>query len=177
MVKEQEKEDFLRLCKAIVTSCPDYHCEDIFVRWLSKYNTKNRTHYKWTCGCSRFVVMGVFWVLKWNVASYPDIDFMGNCDTETEIYEQAKKDGFEYLFARGEKITISYQNFYFYPRIPNVGYRAHHDKELVDYCTEEEYDYISERISDLHDENWGIQNGHAIIIDYACLQGSSDEEE
>ena len=168
MKDSYEYRSFLKLCKAIVNTCPDYYDEDIFIHWLSKYNKKNHTHFKWTCGCTRFVVLGDTIVLKWNVTKDEEMDW-GDCETELKIYEQAVKDGFAYLFAHCEHIRVIYQDFYFYPRIHNIGGRAHCHYEIDHFCSLNEYYYITTRIGDLHDDNWGVQNGHPVIVDYAYL--------
>ena len=54
------------------------------------------------------------------------------------------------------------------PRVHNIGRNEHHGKFLEDYTTKEEYEWLTNNIGDLHSWNWGIENGKAIVIDYAC---------
>ena len=52
------------------------------------------------------------------------------------------------------------------PTINNVGPQYH--KELISYyLSYTEYKWVKNNIDDLHNYNWGIENGKAVIIDYA----------
>ena len=82
----------------------------MFYEAIELFNYENRRKVIFSYGMTRCAFITSDYVIKINFARNEDcFDRFGDCESEIDIYEQAKKDGFEYLFA---KPTPYYYNEY-----------------------------------------------------------------
>lgn len=117
-------------------------------------------------GSARIVIIGKDFVIKWD---YTDcVKSIGGCEDEFRVYKQCLSTGYSHLLASCFRVSYRSRYFYIMPRVHNIGRNEHHGKFLEDYTTKEEYEWLTNNIGDLHSWNWGIENGKAIVIDYAC---------
>lgn len=95
-----------------------------------------------------------------------EVEDIGGCENEVELYEYAKREGFAYLFAAITPFQYKDRIFYIMPRIRNVGkYEEYADA----YMTDDEIAFCDKYgVTDLHRNNYGMRNGHVCIVDYAC---------
>lgn len=116
-------------------------------------------------GYSRIALITSDYVVKINRSL--DCPFCGNCESELENWQEIQKSSFSYLFAEITKYNYEGYSFYIMPRIKGVGQAT---KEINDYLTESEINYIYSRCSDLHSGNFGFYKKRPMIIDYACTE-------
>lgn len=118
------------------------------------------------CGSARIAVVGKDFVIKWDYDEC--VKEIGGCEDEFRIYKQTLSTGFSHLLAAIYRVSYNEKWFYIMPRIHDIGMENHHYKDLKDYTTKEEYFWLINHIGDLHSYNWGIENGKAVVVDYAC---------
>ena len=111
-------------------------------------------------GATRVALVTSDYVVKFDYS--PDVDRYGGCDEEMEFYAYACEQGYgEYLCP----ITYHMSNgrhFYIMPRATGIG-----ETSLYRSMPERAYDWVTDHIYDLHEDNVGMLNGHAVVIDYA----------
>lgn len=112
-------------------------------------------------GMTRYALITSDYVVKVDYASTR----WGNSEDEMEIYEEAKQDGFDYLFAKISRYDYNGTSYYIMPRIHGIGKKWY---DADEYLTEEELDWVRDHICDLHNENYGWKNGRVVIFDYAA---------
>ena len=127
-------------------------------------------------GISRVALITSDYVVKFDFD--PDeVECVGGCENEIELYAQAKRDGFAYLLAEITRFEYHDRRFYIMPRIRGINgdnwYHADH------YMTDAERDWCDRmNLSDLHCNNYGFRNGKVCLIDYAChLEETSEYTE
>lgn len=126
------------------------------------FNLKHNRNVHCNNGVSRIALISSDYVVKWD--RNPK-----SCDSENELnfYRKACDDGMNYLFAQITPFDYNGVTFYIMPRC--VTAESRHKMRWWDYVNDDEYDYISDNIEDLHVGNWGFdKEGHMIIFDYAC---------
>lgn len=135
---------------------------------VNNFNREKGRKVKFRSGAVRYCLITSDYVIKWDYSPSNRRNF-GGCKSEYDIYKQAVKDGYEYLFAKSTKINVNHHIFYVMPRIKNIGYKRHKG-DISCYLTCEEFNYINDklRLWDLHDGNFGLVNDQVVIIDYAC---------
>lgn len=122
------------------------------------YQNHRRVQYKY--GQSRYAFVTSDYVVKVDYRS----SMWGNSKDEMELYDEAVKDGYEYLFAKISHYQYHGHDFYIMPRIRGIG-RTPCDAE--EYLKEDEMDWCWDHVSDLHSYNYGWKDGHVVIVDYA----------
>lgn len=159
---EERAKDFLKKVYPVISDCLTKpfkvesrmytFCEknhrDISVRW----------------GSARVAIITSDYVIKWEYDT-DEVDYIGGFEDELNLYEEAKEDGFAYLFA--EITPFEYRDFPFYimPRIKGKAYSY-----AWDCMTEEEKKWCkSHRLDDLHRGNFGFRDGHICIFDYGYV--------
>lgn len=125
-------------------------------------------------GLSRIALITSDYVIKFDYD--PDeIDSIGGCENELELYEQAKAEGFAYLLAEITPFLFHERKFYIMPRIRGIG-SGHHYAE--NYMTPSEKDFCRRhKITDLHTSNYGFRHGHVCLVDYACHLSYEDSSD
>lgn len=116
-------------------------------------------------GLSRIALITSDYVVKFDYDP-EEVESIGGCENELELFSWAKHEGFDYLFA--EITSFFYEDRYFYimPRIYGIGSGRHYAEH---YMTDSEKDFCRRyKITDLHTENYGFRNGKVCLVDYAC---------
>ena len=130
-------------------------------------------------GSTRFAFIISDYVLK---VDYQTIRSFGNSETELEAWNFIRENGMEEYFAEITKyVSKSGITFYIMPRIKHIG---EYDEEWF-YDTLYDIDigayyFIEDNFCDFHEGNFGIKNGHPVIIDYAwnyCIDMEDEEND
>ena len=130
-------------------------------------------------GSTRLAFIISDYVLK---VDYRTIKSYGNSETELEAWNFICKNGMEEYFAEITKYTSkSGITFYIMPRIKHIG---EYDEEWFNDILYETdivaYDFIQDNFCDFHDGNFGIKNGHPVVIDYAwnyCVEMEDEDDD
>ncbi len=156
----------LRLC-ALFQHCQ--YLED-FENVIGQYNETHARKLHAAAGVSRIAILRNDYVIKFNLRPTEDWDDgTGRCGagdnmTEEKVYQKAVTDGFEYLLAKTTVVNIGGREIAIMPRINGVG---DSERSYLNYVTQEEFDWLSENIYDLHCWNIGYKGNKPVIIDYA----------
>lgn len=123
-------------------------------------------------GIARIALITSDYVVKFDFDE-DECSQVGGCQAEVELYAEAQRDGFDYLFAQITHYSYNNHDFYIMPRIRGInGNRWYHADHFM---TDEENDWCDEHsLSDLHGNNYGFRNGKICIIDYACHLEETD---
>ena len=127
-------------------------------------------------GSTRFAFIISDYVLK---VDYREIKSYGNSESELKAWDFICENGMEEYFAEITKYTSkSGITFYIMPRIKHSGeydeewcYDTLYDIDIGAYC------FIEDNFCDFHENNFGIKNGHPVIIDYAWNYSVRVEDE
>ena len=129
-------------------------------------------------GSTRLAFIISDYVLK---VDYQTIKFYGSSETELEAWNFICENGMEEYFAEITKYTSkSGITFYIMPRIKHVGeydedwfFETLYKTDIV-ACG-----FIQDNFCDFHENNFGIKNGHPVMIDYAWnyFREVEDEED
>lgn len=164
------KSDYRVRALRFLNSILSYLEDDIFDPTEVQYRVDefNRDHSRkvevmW--GSARIALITSDYVVKWDY-DMDDAHDIGGCADEYRAYQQAKEQGFEYLFAETTLVNINDIEFSIMPRIRNIG-PDHHGGEIDDYLTPWEWEWLRHFDKDIHHYNWGIRHGKACVIDYA----------
>ena len=131
---------------------------------VRKFNADKNRNIKVASGASRIALITSDYVVKLDFGT----TWAGNSATEMRGYEQAKKDGYEYLLAKISLYKCRNRKFYIMPRArvaETLTWKG--QKRLWYKLTEDEQRYIRNNFEDLHDSNWGSLHGRPVLIDYA----------
>lgn len=118
-------------------------------------------------GAVRFALISSDYVVKWDAASDYNIADYGGCEDEYEMYQVAKRDGMDYLFAEVTKFEYKGMIFYIMPRIGCADNYQKSQRNIHRLLSEGENAYLKSHVSDVHSNNWGIKDGKPIVFDYA----------
>jgi hypothetical protein len=155
---EERAKRFIAQIFPYLDECYDHEEREYAV---AQFNEDYHRKVFYTHGMSRYALVTSDYVVK--------VDYQatrwGNCEDEMELYEEAERDGFAYLFAKISRYDYEGVSFYIMPRIYGIG-RFFYDAD--EYLTAEESDWCWDHVRDLHNENYGWKNGHVIIFDYAA---------
>ena len=131
---------------------------------VRRFNTDKKRNVKVDSGASRIVLITSDYVVKLDFGT----TWAGNSATEMRGYEQAKKDGYEYLLAKISLYKYHNRSFFIMPRARVAATLTWQgQKRLWFKFTEDERNYIRDNFEDLHDSNWGSLHGRPVLIDYA----------
>ena len=142
-------------------------CEEVEdYQWaVNHFNFEHHRKVRVANGLTRVALITSDYVVKIDCGSCYNINTFGGCANEFDIYEQAKDDGFEYLFAKPTAVCYCGKSFCVMPRIRGIG-RKEYDADW--YLSAEECDWVCERVFDMHNGNYGWKDGHPVLIDYAA---------
>ena len=131
---------------------------------VRRFNVDKKRNVKVASGASRIVLITSDYVVKLDFGT----TWAGNSKTEMLGYQQAQKDGYEYLLAKISLYKYHNRSFFIMPRARVAETLTWQGQKRLWYkLTEEEQRYIRDNFEDLHDSNWGSLNGRPILIDYA----------
>lgn len=125
-------------------------------------------------GLSRIALITSDYVVKFDY-DLDEVDNIGGCNNEVELYKTAKREGFAYMFAEITPYFYHNRMFYIMPRIRGIGSGRMYAENYMDYPER----HFCERyhITDLHSNNYGFRNNKICLVDYAChLSYDSDED-
>lgn len=140
---------------------------DAIIKAIEKTFFHTGKNVKFDYGAVRFVLIGKDFVIKWDYDA-ECAENIGGCEDELRVYRQHMSSGYAHLLAPCSRIYWHGRYFYIMPRIGNIGGQAHLYKEIQCFVSAAEFHWLQNNIGDLHSWNWGIKDGHAVVIDYAC---------
>lgn len=159
-----------KFLKQIYPYIKDYLEDEFYIRsQVEKYCEKHSNRYiNISSGSARIALITSDYVIKWEYDT-ESVDEIGGNNSEVEMYEIAKKEGYEYLLAEPTPVTIDEKNFLIMPKILHTGpwYGKTYKNDLSTYLTADESTWLNNKIQDLHLYNWGFKNNHPVIVDYA----------
>lgn len=134
---------------------------------VDDFNFYNKRKVIFTHGLTRMAFITSDYVIKFDYD--PDAtDHWGGSENEIAVYQQAEREGMDYLFAKITRFRYREYTFYIMPRIHGV---ERTDYDATEYMNADEYDWCLEHgICDLHSGNYGWRNRHICLIDYGCLR-------
>lgn len=128
---------------------------------VAEYNERYHRAVQVAHGATRIALITSDYVVKFN---YGDgLCEFGGCEEEEEFYSYACEEGYGEYFAEITGTTVSGRKFWIMPRVRGVGRTWLCDKVIPRIV----YDWVIDHVYDLHMGNFGMLNGHAVIIDYA----------
>ncbi len=135
-------------------------------KYTQNFNSTHKRSVIFTYGYTRLVFITSDYVIKIN---YFESNF-GLCEDEVMVYNQAKKDNMDYLFAKITPYEFNGNIYYIMPRINGIDEDS--ERVVEDYLTNDEYNYVFNYLGlhDLHCGNFGFKNGEVILVDYACCR-------
>lgn len=158
---QQFIKEFAPYLKGIrVTKSNSYKIRDA----VRRFNVDKNRNVKVASGASRIVLITSDYVVKLDFGT----TWAGNSKTEMLGYQQARKDGYEYLLAKISLYKYHNRSFFIMPRArvaETLTFKG--QKRLWFKLTEGERKYIRDNFEDLHDNNWGSLHGRPVLIDYA----------
>mgnify|MGYP003418272105 CR=1 FL=1 len=131
---------------------------------VRRFNVDKKRNVKVDSGASRIVLITSDYVVKLDFGT----TWAGNSKSEMLGYQQAQKDGYEYLLAKISLYKYHNRSFFIMPRARVAGTLTWQgQKKLWFKLTDKEQDYLRNNFDDLHNNNWGSLNGRPVLIDYA----------
>ena len=169
------KSDYrIRAQKFLATIFP-YICDVLTDTWLVEkviedYNHTHSRNIQVCSGSARCALITSDYVIKWDYDA-ENVEEIGGCEKEWEVYQQALQMGMEYLLAECTLIEYRGVTFEIMPRINGIG-RNCHKKSIDEMLTEQEIGWLYDfgLMRDMHNWNWGIKYNKPVIIDYAFLE-------
>lgn len=173
----------MRMAELLSSYMEDYNKnESIYVRCKMAAFEYNKRHSRSSMsvdnGSTRIAFIISDYVLK---VDYKAIKAYGNSETELEAWDFICENGMEEYFAEITKyVSKSGLTFYIMPRIKHVGeydedwfFETLYKTDIV-ACG-----FIQDNFCDFHENNFGIKNGHPVMIDYAWnyFREVEDEED
>lgn len=154
--------EFLKRYALALTNAIDIITLKAIIRVIAKDYNQTITV---SSGMTRMVIITKQFVIKMDYGS--NSDKWGDCEAEYNFYRFAKEEGYDYLFARVDKVTVKGKTFYIMPFIDKVGTGS---DDIEDYTDCLETLWLHRHVGDLHYKNFGFnEDGMPIIIDYACI--------
>ncbi len=157
---------FARMVYPFISSCLDD--PRMVERGVAKFNNRYHLHACVYHGISRIAIVNSDYVVKMD---YGDEGLTyGDCRLECKVYKRAKQDGFSYLLAEITPYNYNDTTFYIMPRIRCIGYAAEQGEDSIyPFLSDEESDWVSENLYDMHCMNFGRKGTRPVIVDYACV--------
>lgn len=131
---------------------------------VRRFNADKKRNVKVDSGVSRIVLIASDYVIKLDFGT----TWAGNSETEMLGYQQAQKDGFEYLLAKISLYKYRNRSFFIMPRArvaTTLTWGS--QRKLWHRLTENERRCLCDNFEDLHKNNWGSLHGKLVLIDYA----------
>jgi hypothetical protein len=137
-----------------------------FIGVIEHYNRTHSRKLHYAHGVSRIAIIRSDYVVKFDFTpvGYFKYGQAGNINSEQKVYAKAVADGMAHLLA---KTTVGEYAGLTYAVMPRVYGVDRDDWCWWEHCTEEEYDWLSDNVCDLHDGNVGYRHGKVCVIDYA----------
>lgn len=130
---------------------------------IQSFNEEKKRKVVLDSGTSRMVFISSDYVVKVDLQKE---NWAGTSEDEYKMYLFAQKEGFDHLFAPSTRIEYHGYFFYVMPRARNIDVWRDEDY-FYSELNEEEYDFISGFINDIHGGNFGYLHQKLVLIDYA----------
>ena len=157
---EVRAQKFIRQIFPYLEGCRNDHSDREYAVWT--FNRDHNRKVMYEHGMTRYALITADYVVKVDYACTR----WGNSEDEMELYEEAVQDGFEYLFAKISRYLYQDMAFYIMPRIHGIGSKFY---DADEYMTASEVNWCCDHgLCDLHNQNYGWQDGHVVIFDYAA---------
>ena len=148
---------------------PYYVIDDV-----NEFNERHHRNVIMRHGIARIALITSDYVVKYDFDA-EEVEQVGGGENEIELYAQAERDGFAYLFAKVTPFDYNGHRFYIMPRIRGINGDSWNHADY--YMTEEENAWCDKHhLSDLHCNNYGFRNGKVCIVDYACRLDETSSE-
>ena len=182
-MKKSYIERAMRMAELLSSYMEDYNNKSIYVRCKMAAFEYNKRHSRSSMRCdngsTRIAFIISDYVLK---VDYKEIKTYGNSETELEAWNFIRENGMEEYFAEITKyVSKSGITFYIMPRIKHIG---EYDEEWFNDILYETdivaYEFIQDNFCDFHENNYGVKNGHPVVIDYAwnyCVEMEDEEDD
>ena len=125
-------------------------------------------------GLSRIALITSDYVVKYDFDPF-EVECIGGCEAEVELYKHAVEDGFAYLFAEITHYNYEGKDFYIMPRVRGIGTGDCNGYHLM--SVKEKRWCEKQNLEDLHCGNYGFRNGQICIVDYAYRTDYDEIEE
>ena len=138
-----------------------------FEQAIKKFHRDRSRRVVVSYGSARIALITSDYVVKWD---YDEdcVREIGGCDDEFMAYKKAVAAGYGYLLAESYLVDVHGIHFNIMPRIRNVG--PHGNKDISDFLTFDEFNWLYGFNKDLHNYNWGIRHNRPVVIDYAMTE-------
>ena len=158
----ERAKDFIGQVYPYIANCGSPYKMGGFIR---KFNADFDRKVIVRSGLSRIALITSDYVVKFDYDP-EEVDSIGGCENELELYSWAEREGFAHLLAKITPYSYHQRMFYIMPRIRGVGSGRYYAEK---YMTEAEKEFCRKhKITDLHTENYGFRKGHVCLVDYAC---------
>lgn len=132
------------------------------MRAVTDFNLAHHRNVEVRNGATRIVFVTSDYVVKMEYDE-EEIKTWGGNQLEADHYENAKRDGFEYLFAKPTLYEYAGIEWLIMPKATNIG-----NSRIWSKLDDIEQDWIWSNIGDTHEGNYGTIKGNFVLIDYAC---------
>mgnify|MGYP003435325677 CR=1 FL=1 len=144
----------------------NFHTFDVR-NFVYRYNTVKGKRMTFNSGASRAVIIGEDFVIKIDLPKSL-LPQAGNSESEMRAWEFVRHSGFDYMFAPITKTFFKNHPLYIMPKVATLACENEGVSELYNVLSEDEYEFVSEYFTDIHDENFGFDEyGNVVIFDYA----------
>ena len=160
---EERAKDFIKMLFHLIEDCEDVWD---FREAVAMFNRTYSRKVICSNGLARVAFISSDYVVKYEYHAW-EVQSIGGCENELELYAQAEVEGFAYLFAKITPFHYCGHDFYIMPRVYGVGSK---DYEYADdyMIISDIFFFLNHNVTDLHCNNFGFRNGHVCVIDYAC---------
>lgn len=134
-----------------------------FLECIQHFNEEKKRKVVFDSGASRMVFISSDYVVKVDLKKE---SWAGTSEDEYKMYLFAQKEGYDYLFAPSTRIEHHGYFFYVMPRAHHID-KWRNEDYFYEELNEEEYDFISGFIKDIHGGNFGYLHQKLVLIDYA----------
>lgn len=151
---------FIHEIAPFLVSCRSAHDYDNAIHYYNR-SSKNRIKCKW--GQTRVVLIGTDFVVKIDYGHRAR--YYGGCEDELMVYKRAVRAGYGEMFARISPCYYHGKMFYIMPFVHDIGTAC---DDAWAYVDEDLQDWFIDNVEDLHYNNFGFEDGHIVLVDYAC---------
>lgn len=136
------------------------------LRDSERFNDDNHRRVKCAHGISRWALINSDYVVKMD---YKKDRIFGSCIDEYKVYCEAKNEEMAYLFAEITPYEYKGYTFYIMPRIRYIDSQRSGGVDVHWWLSEKENKYLEDKgLFDLHCANYGWQDNHPVLVDYAA---------
>ena len=159
---EERAKKFIALLNPYIKGCRSLYQ---FENAVDHFNADYHRNVKMASGSTRIAFITSDYVIKINYHGWGEGQF-GGCADEVRMYRYAQKQGYAHLLAKITPYRRDYnRTFYIMPKITHIRENASDAEAYITNKSEERW--LCKNIGDRHSLNYGWQDGHIVMIDYA----------